>query len=197
SLNKYILMRQELEKNPQSAIRRLDLDTIRFLLRPDLGDFEDLDTMKPEVMLEHFDRWLKDRDLIKWDPKSPLSPTSPATMRLAFVLADSADTQGPRLPRIPDDTRVLRQIWNIYHKMLKEQGHLGTARQERAKDKAEDPFSTQKISDDANYPYDDPKFIALDRLGMLPTKHALTPIEKELIRGVSSRPAPKLKLRHR
>ncbi|KAG9817734.1 hypothetical protein KCU68_g18384, partial [Aureobasidium melanogenum] len=37
SLNKYILMRQELEKNPQSAIRRLDLDTIRFLLRPDLG----------------------------------------------------------------------------------------------------------------------------------------------------------------
>ncbi|KAG9965199.1 hypothetical protein KCU61_g2118, partial [Aureobasidium melanogenum] len=197
SLNKYILMRQELEKNPQSAIRRLDLDTIRFLLRPDLGDFEDLDTMKPEVILEHFDRWLKDRDLIQWDPKTPLSPTSPATMRLAFVLADSADTQGPRLPIIPDDIKVLRQIWNIYHRMLKEQGHLGTARQERAKDKAEDPFTTQEISDDANYPYDDPKFIALDRLAMLPTKHTLTPIEKELIRGVSSRPAPKLKLRHR
>ncbi|KAH0349992.1 hypothetical protein KCU81_g2669, partial [Aureobasidium melanogenum] len=196
SLNTYILMRQELEKNPHSAIRRLDLATVRFLLRPQLGDFEDLDTMKPEVLFQHFDRWLKDRDLIQWDPKSPLSPTSPATMRLAFGIAESTRTEGAPLPTIPDDTKLLRKIWNIYHRMLKQQGYLGVARQERAKDMADGSFSTQEISNDAKYPYDDPKVVALDRLGMLPTEHFLTPYEKENIRG-SSRPAPKLRLRHK
>ncbi|KAH0372115.1 hypothetical protein KCU65_g1241, partial [Aureobasidium melanogenum] len=199
SLNTYILMRQELEKNPHSAIRRLDLATIRFLLRPQLDGFEDLDTMKPEVIFQHFDRWLKDRDLVSWDPKSPLSPTSPATMRLTFGIAESTRNEGAPLPSIPDDTKLLRKIWNIYHRMLKEQGYLGLARQERAKDIAEGSFSTQETNNDARYPYDDPKVIALDRLGMLPTKHVLTPDENEDIRG-PSRPAllvSTFKLKHK
>lgn len=195
SLNKYILMRQELEKNPRSAIRRLDLATILFLLGPEIVALESLDTAKPEVILQHFDRWLKDHDLIQWDPESPLSPASPATIRLTFGIAQSMNTEGAPLPSIPEDTKMLRKIWNIYHGMLKQQGYLGPARQERAKDKAEGSFSTQETSDDASCPYDSPKVIALDRLGMLPTKHALTQAEREIIRGVS-RPGSRIKLKH-
>ncbi|KAK6008011.1 hypothetical protein QM012_004825 [Aureobasidium pullulans] len=195
SLNKYILMRQDLENNPQSAIRRLDLATILFLLGPELVALEDLDTAKPESILQHFDIWLKDHGLVQWDPKSPLSPTSPETMRLTFGIAKSTNAESASLPSIPDDTKVLRKIWNVYHKMLKQQGHLGLARQERARDMAEGSFSTQEMSDDVNYPYDDPKVIALNRLGMLPTRHALTQAEKEVIRG-ALRPAPKLRLKH-
>lgn len=195
SLNKYILTRQELEKNPQSAIKRLDLATILFLLGPELVAFEDLDTAKPEVILQHFDRWLKDHNLIKWDPESPLSPTSPATIRLTFGIAQSMNSEGAPLPSIPDDTKVLRKIWNIYHKKLKQQGYLGLARQERANDKAEGAFSAQEINEDARYPYDNPKVIALSRLGMLPTKHVLTSAEREVIRGVS-RPGSRLRLKH-
>lgn len=195
ALNKYILMRQELERNPESAIRRLDLATILFLLGPELVAFEGLDTANPEVILQHFDRWLKDHNLIKWNPESPLSPTSPATIRLTFGIAQSMDTEGTSLPSIPDDTKVLRKIWNIYHKMLKQQGYLGLARRERAKDKTQGSFSTQEISDDTEYPYDNPKVIALDRLGMLPTKHALTSAERRVIRGLS-RPGPRLRLKH-
>lgn len=195
SLNKYILMRRELEKHPESAIRRLDLATIRLLLDPELGDFEDLDNMNPETLLEHFDRWLKDRNLVEGGPTSPLSPISPDTIRLTFGIARSANTGDAPLPVIPDDTRLLRKIWNIYHKMLKRQGHLGLARQERAKDIANGHYSTQEISDHAEYPYDDPRVVALDRLGMLPTKHTLTAVEQQAIGG-NSRPVIKLKLKH-
>jgi hypothetical protein len=190
SVNRYIVQRREIEENPDSAVRRLDLSTIRFLLdSTNPSAFGDLNKLSTEVILQHFQQWLKERNLV--DPTMPPSPTSPATIRLTFGIAQSLGRTAWSIPsNIPDDARVLRQIWDIYHAALKQTGYLGQARQERAKDLANGAFSTQEIANGASYPYGDPKIVTLERLDMLPTKHVLTPEEREGLRNASK---PKLK----
>jgi hypothetical protein len=191
SVNRYIIQRREIEENPDSAVRRLDLSTIRFLLdSTNPGAFGNLNKLSTEAILQHFQQWLKERDLI--DPTMPLSPTSPATIRLTFGIAQSLAPTAWSIPsNIPDDARVLRQIWDIYHATLKQKGYLGQARQERARDLSNGAFSTQEIASGVSYPYGDPKVIALERLDMLPTKHVLTPEERDGLRNASK---PKLKI---
>jgi hypothetical protein len=190
SVNRYIVQRREIEENPDSAVRRLDLSTIRFLLdSTNPSAFGDLNKLSTEAILQHFQQWLKERNLV--DPTMPPSPTSPATIRLTFGIAQSLGRTAWSIPsNIPDDARVLRQIWDIYHAALKQTGYLGQARQERAKDLANGAFSTQEIANGASYPYGDPKIVTLERLDMLPTKHVLTPEEREGLRNASK---PKLK----
>ncbi|KAI4841564.1 hypothetical protein E4T45_09448, partial [Aureobasidium sp. EXF-8846] len=191
SVNRYIIQRREIEENPDSAVRRLDLSTIRFLLdSTSPGAFGDLDKLSTEVILQHFQQWLEERNLV--DPTMPPSPTSPATIRLTFGIAQSlGPTAWSIPPNIPDDARVLRQIWDIYHTTLKQKGYLGQAREERARDLSNGAFSTQEIASGASYPYGDPRIISLERLNMLPTKHVLTPEERDGLRNASK---PKLKI---
>ncbi|KAI4726982.1 hypothetical protein E4T49_05226 [Aureobasidium sp. EXF-10728] len=192
SVNKYILMRKEIEKNPNSNISRLDLATIRLLIQPYLL-WDDVDTLSADDLLLHFDRWLKDQGLS--DPTVPLSPTSPATVRLTFGIAQSMPDAEGTLPGLPDDTRLLRKIWNIYHAQMKKQGHLGSARQHRAEEKANGSFCTEEIGDDIHYPYDEPKIVVLDRLGMLPTQNTLTQLERDYLRNGVPQPVLKLKVK--
>jgi hypothetical protein len=191
SVNRYIIHRREVEENPDSAVRRLDLSTIRFLLdSTNPRAFGDLNKLSTDVILQHFQQWLKERDLV--DPTMPPSPTSPATIRLTFGIAQSLGRTAWSIPsNIPDDARVLRQIWDIYHATLKQKGYLGQARQERARDLANGAFPTQEIASDVSYPYGDPKIITLERLDMLPTKHVLAPEERDGLRNASK---PKLKI---
>ncbi|CAD0095019.1 unnamed protein product [Aureobasidium vineae] len=193
SVNKYIFMRREIEENPNSNISRLDLATIRLLLQPFLL-FEDVDTLSADDLLLHFDRWLKDQGLS--DPTVPPSPASPATVRLTFGLAQSVPDAEGTIPDLPDDTRLLRKIWNIYHEQMKKQGHLGSARQHRAYEKANGSFCTEEIGDDIHYPYDEPKIVVLDRLGMLPTENTLTQLERDYLREGVPQPVLKLRLKH-
>jgi hypothetical protein len=191
AVNSYILERRELDKNPESAIRRLDPGTIHLLLdSANPGAFGDLEKLRPDIVLQHFDTWLKERKLV--DPTTPPSPTSPATIRLTFGIAQSLGPAEWAIPsKIPDDTRVLRQIWEIYHALLKEMGYLGQARQERANDLSKGAFSTQEVPIDAHYPYLNPKIVTLARLGMLPTTHTLQPAERETLKSAAK---PKLRL---
>jgi hypothetical protein len=191
AVNRYIIQRREIEQNPHSAVRRLYLGTIRFLLdaaKP--GALGDIDQLSTDVVLQHFQRWLKERNLV--DPRTPSSPTSPATIRLTFGIAQSLGPTEWAIPaNIPDDARVLRQIWDIYHATLKQKGYLGQARQERAKDLANGVFSTQEVATGASYPYGDPKIVTLERLDMLPTQHVLALEEREELMNTSR---PKVKL---
>jgi hypothetical protein len=191
AVNRYIIQRREIEQNPHSAVRRLDLGTIRFLLdAANPGALGDINQLSTDVVLQHFQRWLKERNLV--DPRTPPSPTSPATIRLTFGIAQSLGPAEWAIPAdIPDDARVLRQIWDIYHATLKQKGYLGQARQERAKDLANGVFSTQEVATGASYPYGDPKIVTLERLDMLPTQHVLTPEEREELMNTSR---PKVKL---
>jgi hypothetical protein len=186
SVNRYIIERREIEQNPSSAVRRLDLGNIRFLLdSTNPGALGNLNKLSTEAILQHFQQWLKERNLV--DPTMPPSPTSPATIRLTTL----GSTAWLIPSKIPDDVRVLRQIWDIYHATLKQKGYLGQARQERARDLANGAFSTQEIASSASYPYGDPKIVALERLDMLPTTHTLTLEEREGLRSASK---PRVKL---
>lgn len=180
SVNRYILQRREIDKNPVSATRRIDLNTMRILLDSANPGALELDRMSPDDILLLFDKWLKERNLV--DPTTPPSPTSPQTIRLTFGLAHS---MGPAewavVSNIPDDNRILRQIWGIYHQVLKKKGYLGQARADRAKDLAGEESSSQEAVTDPNYPYGNPRLIALNRLGMLPTTHTLTPNDKAIL----------------
>lgn len=180
SVNRYIIQRREIDRNPVSATRRIDLNTMRILLDSANPGALEVDRMSPDTVLLHFDKWLKERNLV--DPTTPPSPTSPETIRLTFCIAQS---MGPAewavASNIPDDTRILRQIWDIYHQTLKKKGYLGQARVERAKNTANGEFSSQEVATDAHYPYGDPKLVVLDRLGMLPSTDTLTPNERAIL----------------
>lgn len=184
SVNRYILQRREIDRNPVSATRRIDLNTMRILLDSANPGALELDRMSPDTILLHFDKWLKERNLV--DPTTPPSPTSPQTVRLTFAIAQSMGSAEWDVPaQLPDDTRILRQIWDIYHQALKKRGYLGEARTERAKDLANGKVSSHETVTDAHYPYGDPKLVALSRLGMLPTTNTLAPGEREALRRAS------------
>lgn len=180
SVNRYILQRREIDKNPVSATRRIDLNTMRILLDSANPGALEVDRMSPDNILLLFDKWLKERNLV--DPTTPPSPTSPETIRLTFGIAQS---MGPAewavASHIPDDTRILRQIWDIYHQTLKKKGYLGQARVERTRNLANGELSSQEVATDAHYPYGDPKLVVLDRLGMLPSTDTLTPDERAIL----------------
>ncbi|KAI5276397.1 hypothetical protein E4T47_00718 [Aureobasidium subglaciale] len=185
AMGKYFEERKRLERNPHSPTDRLDLETIKYILHHS-SPLQDIDTQTPNQVLESFDNWLKHRKLIPSKDQTPLSPVSPATMRLTFALAGSVEEL--RVP-FPDDARLRQKIWNIYHKLLKKQGHLSKAREAREKDKAEGSSPSQESapSDDINYPYEDSNLIVLDRLNMLPTNDVLSANE---IANIRARTAP-------
>lgn len=184
SVNRYIIQRREIDRNPVSATRRIDLNTMRILLDSANPGALEVDRMSPDTVLLHFDKWLKERKLV--DSTTPPSPTSPQTIRLTFAIAQSMGEAEWDVPaQLPEDTRILRQIWDIYHQALKKRGYLGSAREERAKNLAAGEFSTQEAATDVNYPYADPKLVTLNRLGMLPTTNTLTPGEREVLRRAS------------
>lgn len=129
-------------------------------------------------------------------PKSPLSPVSPITMRR--VLEAAANT-GIALPTtLPQGDRDLKQIFDIYRKLLDTDGVLGTVRLERAQEKADDAAAgviPMDTSEELRSPiYGNAAKTALGRLDRLPSKVVLTPEEIAEIRQKKKGPTLKLKL---
>ncbi|KAI5201677.1 hypothetical protein E4T39_05127 [Aureobasidium subglaciale] len=190
TMGRYVQERRRIERNPHSPTDRLDLETIRFILHHS-SPLIDINAQTPNEILTTFDTWLKHRRLIPSDDQTPLSPVSPATIRLTFALAESVDEV--RFP-YPDDARLRRKIWNIYHKLLKKQGHLGTARKQRGEEKAAGSSPTQESAPpgDLSYPYEDTRLVVLNRLDMLPTSDVLSAHEIANIRARTGPPRIKI-----
>jgi hypothetical protein len=186
SMDHYVRMRQSIDLQPASTVNRLNSDTMRYLLEH--TGSTGVHGGHARLILQDFDKWLHEQDLKDYDNDShlliPLSPISPAAIRLAFERV--ADFGLWRIPRVlPADDRDLRKMWNVYHRSLRAQDMLTSVRATRAEQKRGGNHTTQELvdRDDVNYPYDDPRVIVLDRLGMLPSQNVLSADELAAIRG--------------
>ncbi|THX61213.1 hypothetical protein D6D06_00743 [Aureobasidium pullulans] len=184
-MNKYINMRRDIEQHPNSGTKRLDIETIRYILRYTGHEVENLGA---EAILERFDKWLKDNNIIEAEPTSPFSPISPKTIEMCFTSVTVHETQQVPVPW-PTEVKALRKVWRVYHKLLRREGLLACPLEDRAAQKEAGAPSTQEgvPRDDTYYPYESAKIVTLDRLGMLPSTDVLSPTE---LAGIRTKKSP-------
>lgn len=189
SLVTYTTRRWEIEQSLHAPAIRLDVDAIRYILEH--TDFRNPTPDQPSAaeLIQDFSRWLRMNGIELAtddgvDSSGPLSPVSPTTIRRAFK--QLAEVGFPSVPKsLPENLRLLRQIWNVYHGLLKENDVLPAIRQKRQQEKEEQRRARHDLEEDADgvgidyYPYSNPVYNTLDRLSMLPSTQVLSPEDDE------------------